>query len=64
MVTAPVPDADLPAVRAAAQERFQAFIDQVGRRLAAGKRTAAEVVAKITPDGVTRAPAVKLEAAE
>ena len=50
--------------RAAAQERFQAFIDQVGRRLAAGKRTAAEVVAKITPDGVTRAPAAKLEAAE
>jgi hypothetical protein len=32
--------------------------------LAAGKRTAAEVVAKITPDGVTRAPAAKLEAAE
>jgi len=52
MVTAPVPEADLPAARAAAQERFQSFIDQVGRRLAAGKRTAAEVVAKITPDGV------------
>ena len=64
MVTAPVPEADLPAARAAAQERFQAFIDQVGRRLAAGKRTAAEVVAKITPDGVTRAPMAKVEAAQ
>ena len=64
MVTAPVPEADLPAARAAAQERFQAFIDQVGRRLAAGKRTAAEVVAKITPDGVTHAPPANVEAAE
>ena len=64
MVTAPVPEAELATARAAAQERFQAFIDQVGRRLAAGKRTAAEVVAKITPDGVSRAPAANAEAAE
>ena len=64
MVTAPVPEADLPAARAAAQERFQVFIDQVGRRLAAGKRIAAEVVAKITPDGVSRMPTAKMEAAE
>ena len=64
MVTAPVPEAELATARAAAQERFQAFIDQVGRRLAAGKRTAAEVVAKITPDGVSRTPAANAEAAE
>ena len=64
MVTAPVPEAELASARAAAQERFQAFIDQVGRRLAAGKRTTADVVAKITPDGVIRPPTANAEAAE
>jgi predicted transcriptional regulator len=64
MVTAPVPEAEQATARAAAQERFQAFIDQVGRRLAAGKRTAADMVAKITPDGVSRTPVANTEAAE
>src|SRR5690606_5029412 len=31
-VTAPLPEADQEAARALGQERFQAFIDQVGRR--------------------------------
>lgn len=37
-VTAPLPDAD-QAARAVGRDRFQAFIDQVGRQLARGDRT-------------------------
>lgn len=37
-VTAPLPEAD-QAGRAVGRDRFQAFVDQVGRQLAAGGRT-------------------------
>jgi hypothetical protein len=37
-VTAPLPEAD-QAARAVGRDRFQAFVDQVGRQLAAGGRT-------------------------
>lgn len=37
MVTAPLPEADQAAARAVAQDRYQAFIEQVGRRIAAGR---------------------------
>lgn len=36
-VTAPLPEADQAAARAVAQDRYQAFIEQVGRRIAAGR---------------------------
>lgn len=38
MVTAPLPDADA-AARAVGRDRFEAFVAQVGRQLAAGTRT-------------------------
>ena len=38
MVTAPLPDADAAAV-AIGRDRFEKFVAQVGRQLAAGKRT-------------------------
>jgi hypothetical protein len=38
MVTAPLPEADA-AARAVGKDRFEAFVAQVGRQLAAGKRT-------------------------
>lgn len=38
MVTAPLPDADAAAV-AVGRDRFEKFVAQVGRQLAAGKRT-------------------------
>lgn len=37
-VTAPLPEADA-ATRAVARDRFQAFVDQVGRQMASGGRT-------------------------
>src|SRR3546814_7961918 len=37
-VTAPLPEADQEAARALGQERFQAFIDQVGRRARKSQR--------------------------
>jgi predicted transcriptional regulator len=37
-VTAPLPEAD-QAARAIGRDRFQAFVDQVGRQLAGGGRT-------------------------
>jgi hypothetical protein len=39
-VTAPVPEPD-KAARAVGQDRFQKFIDQVGRQMAGGRRTLA-----------------------
>lgn len=36
-VTAPLPEADQAAARAVAQDRYQAFIEQVGRRIAGGR---------------------------
>jgi hypothetical protein len=38
MVTAPLPDADA-AARAVGRDRFEAFVSQVGRQIAGGKRT-------------------------
>lgn len=38
MVTAPLPESD-QAARAVGRERFEAFVAQVGRQLAAGRRT-------------------------
>jgi len=42
-VTPPLPDSEQAAARAMGQDRFQAFIDQVGRRLAAGRSLAEDV---------------------
>ena len=36
-VTAPLPDSEQAAARAAGEARFQSFIDQLSRRLAAGR---------------------------
>lgn len=36
-VTPPLPEADQAAARAVAQDRYQAFIEQVGRRIAGGR---------------------------
>ena len=38
MVTAPLPEADAAAL-AIGRDRFEAFVGQVGRQIAAGKRT-------------------------
>lgn len=50
-VTPPLPEVDQAAARAIGQERFQHFIDQVGRRLAAGKGIAADLLVRLAPGG-------------
>ena len=49
-VTAPLAEADMPAARALGQERFQTFIDQVARRLAAGKGVARDLIERAVPE--------------
>ena len=51
-VTAPLPDGDQPAARALGTERFNSFVDQVGRRIAGGKSLTRDVLERVTPDGV------------
>jgi len=41
-VTAPLPEPDHAAARALAQDRYQAFIEQVGRRIGSGRTLSAE----------------------
>lgn len=43
-VTAPPSDSERSAAQAIGQERFQAFVEQVGRRLAKGKSLRADVL--------------------
>ncbi|WP_225769626.1 ribbon-helix-helix domain-containing protein [Inquilinus sp. Marseille-Q2685] len=42
-VTPPLPDSEQAVARAVGQDRFQAFIDQVGRRIAGGRSLAEDV---------------------
>ncbi len=43
-ITPPLPAVDQEAARALGRERFQTFVTQIGRRLAAGSRLVAEVL--------------------
>ena len=47
MITPPLPEADQMAARALAQDRFQSFLDQVGRRLANGRSLHKELLARV-----------------
>ena len=49
MVIAPLPEADQAAARALAQDRFQAFIDQVGRRVAGSRSLSRDILDRTTP---------------
>lgn len=49
-VTAPLPEADQAAARALGQERFQAFIDQVGRRIADGRTVVDDLLARTSAE--------------
>ena len=50
-VTSPLPDVDQAAARALGNERFNSFVEQVGRRLSGGKSLTRDVLARITPEG-------------
>lgn len=49
-VIPPLPEADQAAARVLGQERFQHFIDQVGRRLASAKSLTRDVLSRVAPD--------------
>ena len=46
-VTPPLPEADQGAARAVGQDRFQAFIDQIGRRMAGARSFSEDVRARV-----------------
>jgi predicted transcriptional regulator len=50
-VTAPLPDAEQAAARAVAQDRYLAFIEQVGRRIAAGRTVARDLAGPESHNG-------------
>jgi predicted transcriptional regulator len=49
-VTAPLPESEQAAARAAGEARFQSFIDQLSRRLAAGRGVGRELAARLADD--------------
>jgi predicted transcriptional regulator len=49
-VTAPLPESEQAAARAAGEARFQSFIDQLSRRLAAGRGVGRELAARLAED--------------
>jgi predicted transcriptional regulator len=51
-VTAPLPDGDQLAAKALGTERFNSFVDQVGRRIAGGKSLTRDVLERVTADAV------------
>jgi len=51
-VTSPLPDGDQSAAKALGLERFNSFVEQVGRRLAGGKSLTRDVLACITPEAI------------
>lgn len=51
-VTSPLPEGDQAAAKALGTERFNSFVDQVGRRIAGGKSLTRDVLERITPGAV------------
>jgi predicted transcriptional regulator len=55
-VTAPLPESEQVAARAAGEARFQSFIDQLSRRLAAGRGVGRELAARLNDGAEDSAP--------
>ena len=47
--TPPLPDTALPAAQAKGRERYQGFVEALGRRLARGRTLAEEIVSDVDP---------------
>ena len=47
--TPPLPDTALPAAQTKGRERYEAFVEALGRRLARGRKLADEVIRDVTP---------------
>lgn len=51
--TPPLPDAAQPAAQAKGRERYEGYVDALGRRLAKGRTLAAEISQEIEPEAQT-----------
>lgn len=51
--TSPLPDAAQPAAQAKGRERYEGYVDALGRRLAKGRTLAAEISQEIEPEAQT-----------
>ena len=51
--TPPLPDAALPAAQAKGRERYDGFVEALGRRLAKGKSLSDEVSREVSPGSST-----------
>jgi hypothetical protein len=49
--TPPLPDTALPAAQTKGRERYEGFVEALGRRLARGRKLADEVIRDVTPGG-------------
>jgi hypothetical protein len=49
MSTPPLPDAAMPAAQAKGRERYQGFVEALGRRLARGRTLAEEIISDVNP---------------
>jgi hypothetical protein len=47
--TPPLPDTALPAAQTKGRERYEGFVEALGRRLARGRKLADEVIRDVTP---------------
>jgi len=63
-VTAPLPESEQAAARAVGQERFESFVNQVGRRLAQGRSVSRDVLERITSEGMGEARGQQREGSE
>src|SRR5689334_22652768 len=48
--TPPLPDAALPVAQTKGRERYEGFVEALGRRLARGRRLADEIIREIEPE--------------
>lgn len=48
--TPPLPDAAQPAAQAKGRERYEGYVEALGRRLAKGRTLAAEIAQEVEPD--------------
>jgi hypothetical protein len=47
--TPPLPDTALPAAQTKGRERYEGFVEALGRQLARGRKLADEVIRDVTP---------------
>ncbi len=63
-VTAPLPDDDQREAKALGAERFNSFVEQVGKRISGGKSLTRDVLERITSDAIVEGEGERHEVRE